>query len=886
MRLRDVEDQARETELGFLRQQEESVLRRQAAEYQAWEDWEVQAAMARSNREEVQPRRKRCVVDIEIASGSGDQPRTTRRHVFTVPDEGRLEIRVGAAMVVDVPESEVSTMAILPDEGEQDAGDLDFQEFELFYQQWRVGSLTSEEVMRRWGQTVLDMMDAQYAAQLIEDAEMGHAGCSPGVPTPPGDAGSRRRDLGHLGGHGLSGAHAVPALVVAPTSGDRVCAGQDASEATVQQQGHTEGEVERYPTLQGANGRGSVEVSLEQQELDAVGVEQCSTSQAPDGRAENSEDREVVDLSVLPGDGVVPWSEMAQVSPAVSPKIRSNVSTTPVPQAVLMHPRSLKRRRAPIEPPRCIELRPCLPAMHPRSLADERRRIASQTTPVRETSPRAPLRPARQEATTIRNYGLSGHTATHSSLRGSISSTLQPSRPRHAYAPPARETNTRGSRISNRVKAQNPVVCFLCDIGLPQYVDAMLRNGFDDIETLSDMREEHMKSMGMLPGHALKLKKRLREFLGTQGDEVSPVPSRPKDPEPFSVDALSNDATLSIQQSWVEVRKLGQSTVGHTFYKHMFQLVPEARKLFPMTFQRHFGEEGLFQLNFAQAVERPPAPVLEHFTRVLEAIGTAVAGLQNKERLVPQLNALGYRHATLGLEEKYFRVGNAALMLTLHEALGSRFTTSLEDRIFCGLDWRKLLDSYYVSWRESSEVSQQESWTLVYGFMSANMITGFREFRAKEAQVGEFRADLQRSLKKEEDASKDKKKEAIPQPEKMRALAEKISGHLKKEDKPTLLTSQPKEPEISQKVDVSEDSAAWGDRCLEKRGGIPPSARLQSCQQSTVWWILRCNGAGAGMQQPILCKAKGQLCAILSSSRRVHYAEPAPDGSSELFGCF
>mmetsp|Transcript_34512 Transcript_34512/g.71001 ORF Transcript_34512/g.71001 Transcript_34512/m.71001 type:complete len:176 (-) Transcript_34512:81-608(-) len=68
-----------------------------------------------------------------------------------------------------------------------------------------------------------------------------------------------------------------------------------------------------------------------------------------DGEAENSEDREVVDLSVLPGDGVVPWSEMAQVSPAVSPKIRSNVSTTPVPQAVLMHPRSLKRRRAPIE---------------------------------------------------------------------------------------------------------------------------------------------------------------------------------------------------------------------------------------------------------------------------------------------------------------------------------------------------------------------------------------------------------------------------------------------------------------------------------------------------------------------------------------------------------
>ncbi|CAE7230982.1 NGB [Symbiodinium natans] len=400
--------------------------------------------------------------------------------------------------------------------------------------------------------------------------------------------------------------------------------------------------------------------------------------------------------------------------------------------------------------------------MHqPRSLADRR-----FTPQIRETSPRS-VRPPRQETTTLHTQG-PRPMPTHSSIRGTLSSTVQPSRPRPAYVPPTRPTYTRGSRISNRVKAQNPVVCFLCDIGLPQYVDAMLRNGFDEMETLSDMREEHMKSMGILPGHALKLKKRLREFLGTE--EVSPAPSLPREPEGFSVDTLSNDATMSIQQSWVEVRKLGVSTVGHTFYKHMFQLVPEARKLFPMTFQRHFGEDGLFQLNLQQAIESPPAPVLEHFTRVLEAIGTAVAGLQNKERLVPQLNALGYRHATLGLEEKYFRVGNAALMLTLHEALGSRFSTTLE-----------------------------ESWTLVYGFMSANMITGFREFRAKEAQVGEFHEDLKRSLKKQE-----KKMAATPQPEKLRALAEKISGHLKKEDKPTLLTSQPKEPELSGKVEVCE----------------------------------------------------------------------------------
>ncbi|CAK9015305.1 unnamed protein product [Durusdinium trenchii] len=59
------------------------------------------------------------------------------------------------------------------------------------------------------------------------------------------------------------------------------------------------------------------------------------------------------------------------------------------------------------------------------------------------------------------------------------------------------------------------------------YVDAILRNGFDDIETLAEMREEHMKSMGFLPGHALKLKKRLREFIGEEAPSTVKTVSEP-----------------------------------------------------------------------------------------------------------------------------------------------------------------------------------------------------------------------------------------------------------------------------------------------------------------------------------------------------------------------
>ncbi|CAJ1392728.1 unnamed protein product [Effrenium voratum] len=394
--------------------------------------------------------------------------------------------------------------------------------------------------------------------------------------------------------------------------------------------------------------------------------------------------------------------------------------------------------------------------MHVRTTEDRRmanlREVSPRTRGVQER--RSPAKaPSAKAAAPVHTAA----RAAHGTVRTVHGPTHSPTRPAGSGIPKARppfvptSRGVRGTRVSNRVKAQNPVVCFLCDVGLPQYVDAMLRNGFDDMETLADMKEEHMKSMGFLPGHALKLKKKLAHLGGWICDaaEATPTPSLKSLPD----DAMSNESALSVQQSWSEVRKLGISTVGHTFYKHMFQLVPEARNLFPMTFQHHFGEEGLFHESLAKAVASPPALVLEHFTRVLEAIGTAVAGLQNREKLAPQLTALGVKHATLGLEEKYFRVGNAALMLTLHEALGERFTTSLE-----------------------------ESWTLVYGFMSANMISGFRDYRMKEAQVAEYRQQLRRSMKQSEKVAA---KEAAKEKPSPKLLAQKIAAHLGTTPPPT-----------------------------------------------------------------------------------------------------
>ncbi|CAE7230979.1 unnamed protein product, partial [Symbiodinium natans] len=78
-------------------------------------------------------------------------------------------------------------------------------------------------------------------------------------------------------------------------------------------------------------------------------AEKCGrTCDESEGEGESGEDREVVDISSLPGsvakeDCVMPWNQRDMQSPTVG----ANFSTA-LPQAVLMHPRSLKRRR------RCI----------------------------------------------------------------------------------------------------------------------------------------------------------------------------------------------------------------------------------------------------------------------------------------------------------------------------------------------------------------------------------------------------------------------------------------------------------------------------------------------------------------------------------------------------
>jgi len=260
---------------------------------------------------------------------------------------------------------------------------------------------------------------------------------------------------------------------------------------------------------------------------------------------------------------------------------------------------------------------------------------------------------------------------------------------------------TRGRVTSTE---RSPVTAFLRDIGLPQYAEAFRQNGFDDMETLLEIEDGHMREIGMPPGHIVKLRKRLREFDGDEAGakagtlatkEVQPLRAAPGPAHP------SSSMMTTVQMSWQRVKEIGTDAVGELFYKKFFALQPESKLLFPVSVRMRYrdwaadGEEHETDLNDSPALRKL-------WAKVIDAIGSAVAGLQDVSRLVPMLQQLGMRHVGYGLKTEYFVVAEKVMVEVLKEGLGDFFNKEIEN-----------------------------AWVMVYGFMTATMLAGFTEMQAK-----------------------------------------------------------------------------------------------------------------------------------------------------------
>jgi len=228
--------------------------------------------------------------------------------------------------------------------------------------------------------------------------------------------------------------------------------------------------------------------------------------------------------------------------------------------------------------------------------------------------------------------------------------------------------------------------------------------------------------LGIPRGHALKLKRHLREYQidacaegQAQAIAMKPVAAVPcstrashKPPRPPSKVAdqqLNATETMKgdVERSWDVIQEMGTDAVGERIYRVFFDLVPEAMDSFPVEVRAKY-REWTADENEEEGDLINSAALRKLFAKVLNALGCVVAGLQDSSKLVPLLTSLGRRHIGYRVVEAFWPQLGKAINLTLADLLGDGFTSEVEN-----------------------------AWNVVYGFASSIMIAGLRE--AKQAAL-------------------------------------------------------------------------------------------------------------------------------------------------------
>ena len=111
---------------------------------------------------------------------------------------------------------------------------------------------------------------------------------------------------------------------------------------------------------------------------------------------------------------------------------------------------------------------------------------------------------------------------------------------------------------------------------------------------------------------------------------------------------MTDEQIALIQASWAQVEPIAD-TAAQIFYERLFATAPEVRSMFP-------------------------DDLSEQRRKLMATIGMVVKGLPRLAQVVPNVRALGRRHAAYGVRpEQYAVVGNA-LLWTLEQGLGEGFT--------------------------------------------------------------------------------------------------------------------------------------------------------------------------------------------------------------------
>ena len=143
---------------------------------------------------------------------------------------------------------------------------------------------------------------------------------------------------------------------------------------------------------------------------------------------------------------------------------------------------------------------------------------------------------------------------------------------------------------------------------------------------------------------------------------------------------MTDEQIILIKRSFEKIAPITEQAAA-LFYAKLFDLNPNLHRLFK-------------------------GDMKEQGRKLMQVIAYAVESLERIDALVPQVRALGARHADYGVDERDYETVGTALLWTLEKALGREFTAEMK-----------------------------EAWAAVYGLLAQTMKDGSRRANENQAVV-------------------------------------------------------------------------------------------------------------------------------------------------------
>ena len=116
---------------------------------------------------------------------------------------------------------------------------------------------------------------------------------------------------------------------------------------------------------------------------------------------------------------------------------------------------------------------------------------------------------------------------------------------------------------------------------------------------------------------------------------------------------MSPDQKTLVRETWRQVVPIAD-TASALFYERLFEIDPDVRALF----------DGV--------------DLASQRKKLIHALALVIGAIDRIEDFVPDIKALGRRHATYGVTGRHYETVGAALLWTLEKGLGAAWTADAE----------------------------------------------------------------------------------------------------------------------------------------------------------------------------------------------------------------